>query len=181
MFRLSICILASTATLFCADKPNRDIQELQRDVAQLQEIVKTLQRSIEDRITGLSTQVQGAADAASKAGAATSAVQRSVEQVALDQERKLTAPVAAIGGRMSEVSSALGSMHQAISELTSVVNKLQTQIGDVGNAVKVLQAPAVAPPGPPISANEMLVNASRDHSSGKFDLALQEYIEYLKW
>jgi len=68
----------------------------------------------------------------------------------------------------------------------------------LNNAVKVLQAPppppppsatgsAFAPGGPPtietptVSATDLYTNAQRDRSSGKLDLALNEYSDYLKW
>lgn len=77
---------------------------------------------------------------------------------------------------------------------------MQSQLTDLNNAVKVMQLPAapppaqpgspqVAPPGgaepvaamPPISATDLFANAQRDRSGGHYDLALQEYADYLKY
>ena len=184
MLRRILCYtLAAAPALYSADKPNREIQELQRDVAQLQELVKTLQRSVEERIATLGTQVQGAVDAAGKATAAAGSVQRSVDQLAQDQERKLVSPVATLGGRMDQVAGAIGTMQHAMGDLTSVITKLQAKIEDLGMAVKVLQQPAAPPEaaGPPMSATDLLTNADRDKTSGKLELALQGYADYLKW
>lgn len=178
-----VCILLGAASLLAADKPNREIQELQRDVAQLQEIVKGLQRSLEDRISTLGTQVQGALDATGKTGVAVASVQKSVERVAQDQDTKLAPAIGTLGGRIDQVSAAVGTVQQSITDLTSVINQLQSQIGDLNNLVKVIQQPVTPPPpsGPPMPATELWQNAERDRTSGKYDLAAQGYQDYLKW
>lgn len=165
--------------LAAADKPSREIQELQRDLAQLQESVKSLQRALEDRIAGLDKQVQAASASADRAGEAATGVQSSVERLSKDLQQRL-APVGQISGSVEHLSGSLGAMQQAIADLTSVVNKLQGQVGDLTMAVKASQQPAAAPP-PPMSASDMMINADRDLMSGKYDLAISEYEEYLKW
>ena len=39
----------------------------------------------------------------------------------------------------------------------------------------------VSSEAPPIPANDLYDNAMRDKGSGKLDLALQEFTDYLKW
>jgi TolA-binding protein len=95
---------------------------------------------------------------------------------------------------MDQVSNDLRTVEQAVSDMTGLMSKLQAQLTDVGNAVKVMQAPSPAPPGqttpgggaaapemPTISAADLYSNARRDLSGGKLDLALQEFSDYLKW
>ena len=83
------------------------------------------------------------------------------------------------------------------------LSKVQAQLIDLNNAVKVLQAPLLlrrllrrssrhlgGPPpggaaaaGPPagLSAQQLYDSAMRDRSGGNPDLALQGFQEYLKW
>jgi TolA-binding protein len=165
-----------------ADKPNPDILALQRDVAILQELVKTMQGSLGERMTALQGQVQVSVDAAKEATAAVGAVKRSVDQALKEQETKLVAPVAGIGARVDGVSGELRTVQQALTDLVGVINKLQSQVLDLNNAVKVLQPPAgAATPAPPASANDLFTNAEGDRMQGKLDLAVQEYTEFLKW
>jgi tetratricopeptide (TPR) repeat protein len=72
----------------------------------------------------------------------------------------------------------------------------QEQLTDLNNAVKILQAPPPPPPAatgsatgsgapptidaPTISATDLYADAQRDRSSGKLDLALNEFSDYLK-
>lgn len=181
--RLSVWILIAATPLSGA--VSREMQELQRDVAQLQDLVKSLQTTVNERLSALETHVKSSADAASQANAAVAAVQRTLEQMLRDQENKLVPPMAALGTRMDQVSSSMGTMQQAVSDLASLMTKLQTEIGDLSNAVKVMQAPPTPPPAsadtPAIPAGQLFDNADGDRRSGKFDLAQQGFSDYLKW
>jgi TolA-binding protein len=181
--RLSVLILVAAVPLFGA-AANREMQELQRDVAQLQDLVKALQSTVTEKLSALQVQVQGSSEAASQANSAVAAVQRSLEQMLKDQQNKLVPPMVAMGARMDQVSTGLGTMQQAVSDLAGLMTKLQTQIGDLNNAIKVMQTPAAAPPGadrPPMPASNLFENADGDRRTGKLDLAVQGFTDYLKW
>jgi len=203
MFRFLSASILAVALLGAADKPNRDIQELQRDIAQLQETIKNLQRSLDDKLGAIQAQVQKSADYAAQANPAVGAVQQSLDQGLKNQEGKLVPPVAAMTSRMDGVSSDLRTLQTAVSDLAGVLSKMQTQMSDLNNAVKVIGAPPAAPPPggttsttaapgatgapsarpetPPISASDLFANADRDRIGGKLDLAQQEFSDYLRW
>jgi tol-pal system protein YbgF len=92
---------------------------------------------------------------------------------------------------MDSVSSDLRTVQQAVADLTSLIDKMQTQLTDANNALKVLQAPPAAPPGPaggaaapgppPLSAEDMLANADADRGANHLDIALQGYSDFLKY
>ena len=179
--RLAMAALAMAPLVCAADKPNPEILALQRDMAILQEMMKTFQASVAERFTALQAQVQTSIDAAKQATTAASGIQRALEQN-LREESKLAAPVAGLGTRMDAVSGDVRTMQQGVSELVSVINKLQTQISDLNNAVRVLQAPTTPPAAaPPATATDLFTSAEGDRLQGKLDLALQEYAEFLKW
>ena len=190
--RLCVWVLIASPTLaFAASK---EIEELQRDVAQLQQQVRDLQRSQDEKFAALQVLVQQAVDNASKANTAVAVIQSGFQQNIRDTESKVVAPVVGLASRMDQVSNDLRTVEQAVSDMTGLMSKLQAQLTDVGNAVKVMQAPSPAPPGqttpgggaaapemPTISAADLYSNARRDLSGGKLDLALQEFSDYLKW
>jgi TolA-binding protein len=194
--RLGVLILAGASGLALA--ANKEMQELQRDVALLQEQVKQLQQSQDKQLTALTVLVQQALDASNKANTSVAVIQNGVQQSLRDQEGKVLAPVAGLSARMDGMTENFRTLQQAVSELTNLVQKLQTQMSDLNNAMKVLQAPPPPPPGstttstapqgpggapdvPSISATDLYANAQRDRSGGKLDLALQEYTDYLRW
>jgi TolA-binding protein len=181
--RLSVLILVSVLPLSAA-AVNREMQELQRDVAHLQDLVKALQLSVNEKLAALLLQAQHSGEAAAQANSAVATVQRSLEQILKEQQDKLLPPMVAMGTRMDQVSGGLDTVQRAVSDLGAVMSKLQTQIGDLNNSVKMMQTPAASPPvaeKAPMPANELFENADRDRQSGKLDLALQGFVDYLKW
>ncbi|HZY58323.1 MAG TPA: tetratricopeptide repeat protein [Candidatus Binataceae bacterium] len=184
-----------------ADAPaaNREMQELQRDVGKLQDQVKALQNSQNERLTELKTLVQQALDNANRANTGVAVIQsgfqQSLKDLGTQMETKVVGPVVGLSTRMDQMSTDLRTLQGAVSDLTNLFGKLQSQLTDLNNAVKVLQAPPAAPPpapgagpgpaaaidAPTISATDLYNNATRDRSSGKLDLAVQEFSDYLKW
>jgi TolA-binding protein len=183
-----------------APAANRETQELQRDVGLLQEQVKALQNSQNERLTELKTLVQQALDNANRANTGVAVIQNGFQQSLKDlgtqMESTVVGPVTGLNTRMDQMSTDLRTLQGAVSDLTNLFTKLQSQLTDLNNAVKVLQAPPAAPPPSPsgtgpgpaaaietptISATDLYNNAQRDRSSGKLDLAAQEFADYLKW
>jgi TolA-binding protein len=178
---------------------NKDIQELQRDVAQLQDMVRQLQQSQDQKLIEIRTLVNTAISAANEANRAVAVIQNSVQQSLRDQETKVAAPVVGLTSRMDGVSNDVRALQQSMADLASSISKIQAQLTDISNAVKVLQAPPAPPPqtgapgGMPASGGsasadtptmplkELYENANRDREGGKFDLALQEYTDLLRW
>ena len=192
-------VLAFLALHAYAPAASHEIQELQRDVDLLHEQVRALQASQNVKFAMLSASVQQAMDNARDANKSAAVIQSSVDQnltgLQTNLEDKVVGPVAAVGARMESMSNDFRNLQNAVSDLTTIINKLQTQLTDLNNAVKILQAPppppgpsgsAIAPGAPAIdsptvSATDLYTNAQRDRSSGKLDLAVSEYSDYLKW
>jgi len=197
-------VVALLAVPIAATAASREIQELQRDVGLLQEQVKALQSSQDQKLAELRTLVEQAINTADKASTGVAVIQNSVAQNLRDQESKVVTPVVGLGTRIDSMANDFRMLQQAVSDLTSMVGKLQNQLTDLNNAVKVLQAPPPAPPpaaggaggdtsspgaglgpGPSPaslpSATDLYANATRDRTAGKLDLALAEFSDYLKY
>ena len=199
----SLGVLALLALPVYAPAASREIQELQRDVGLLQEQVRALQSSQNEKLAALSASVQQAIDNARDAGKSAAVIQNSFDQnikgLQSNLESKVVSPVLAVGARMDQMSNDFRSLQNAVSDLTSIINKLQAQLTDLNNAVKILQAPPPPPPPvttgsatapgapatvvetPTVSATDLYANAQRDRTGGKLDLALNEFSDYLKW
>jgi tol-pal system protein YbgF len=202
---LAAAMLALTpAQAFGASK---EIQELQRDVAQLQDQLRQLQQSQDRQLAEIHVLVQQSISAATDAAKSVAVIQSGFQQNLRDQESKVVAPVVGLNTRMDQMSQDMHTVQQAVSDLTGLVSKMQAQLTDLSNAVKVISAPAPPPPGsgqpgsgvpmasgempgggapggggpPTISATDLYNNANRDRTGGKMDLALQEYSDYLRW
>jgi TolA-binding protein len=205
--RIFACSVFAAAMLSFTPSPSsgasKEIQELQRDVAQLHDQLKQLQQSQDRQLAEIRVLVQQSLSAANDANKSVAVIQNGFQQNLRDQESKVVAPVVGLNTRMDQMSQDLRTVQQAMSDLTGLISKMQTQLMDVNNAVKVIATPAPPPPGgpsgtpgevmgasvgappagaaPTISATELYNNANRDRAGGKLDLALQEYTDYLRW
>ena len=207
--RIFACTLFA-AILSLAPSPSsaasKEIQELQRDVAQLQDQLRQLQQTQDRQLTEIRTLVQQSLAASIDANKSVAVIQNGFQQNLRDQEAKVVTPVVGLGTRIDQVSQDMHSLQQAVTDLTSLMSKMQAQLTDLNNAVKVMSTPAPPPPGaqsggpgdsggspnmaggpppaggaPTISASDLYNNANRDRNGGKLDLALQEYTDYLRW
>ncbi|HXS96549.1 MAG TPA: tetratricopeptide repeat protein [Candidatus Limnocylindrales bacterium] len=195
---------------------SKEIQELQRDVALLQEQLKQMQQAQEKNFTALTVLVQQSLDAANRANTAVAVIQSGFQQNIQQQQDKVVAPVVGLSTRMNGLSEDVRTVTQAVSDLAGQMSKIQSQLTDLSNAVKVmatpppppvqtgttpdnggLAAPGYSAPGgqtapvgspggmtasvPPISSQQLYQNAERDRTSGNYDLALQEFRDYLKY
>ncbi|HTS29502.1 MAG TPA: tetratricopeptide repeat protein [Bryobacteraceae bacterium] len=177
---------------------SKEILELQRDVATLQDMVKAMQRQQDEKFSALTVLVQQSLNAANEASRSVAVIQSGFQQSLRDQESKVVTPVVGLSSRMDQMSTDLRTVQQAVSDLTGMISSLKSQLTDLNNAVKVLQTPPAPPPGtttttpggtpggapegpPPISSTQLYQNAVSDRLGGKFDLALQEFSDYLRW
>jgi tol-pal system protein YbgF len=184
--------LLLTGSSFAA---SREQQEMQRDIAQLQDQVRTLQSGFDQKMATLQTLVQQALDAGNKANTTVSVLNASVTQT-LDRELKeALRPVAGLTAKMDNVNNDVSEVRNAVGDLTAQMNRMQQQLGDINNAIKVIQAPPAAPPPsntdltpgsaaggkaiPPAKA--VYDNANADYSSGKLDLAISEFSDFIRF
>jgi tol-pal system protein YbgF len=199
-----VALLALTLTPVRAPAANKEIQELQRDIADLNEKIKLIQQSQDRQLAEIRKLLEQSLGATADAHKSMNAIQQGFQQNLRDQENKLVSPVTSLGSRMDQVSGEMRSMQQGLADLTAMVSRMQTQLTDLNNAVKVIQTPPAPPPAanplggggfsggsgsgsaaisetPPISATDLYNNAMRDSQGGKLDLAVQEFSDYLKW
>ncbi|HTM14408.1 MAG TPA: tetratricopeptide repeat protein [Bryobacteraceae bacterium] len=190
---LSGCLLAPS---LLAQK-REDILSIQRDVAQLQDQIKQLQTSQDQKLTALESLIKQALDQSNQASASMTALQRTLTDRLNDQQSKVAAPIAVLGTKVDQSSDDVRAVRENLAALSNRVANLDNKLSDISSAVRTLSQPPSAPPPPasgappaagaaPIppagtSAESLWLNAFRDYSSGKDDLAMMEFNDYLKY
>lgn len=184
---VSIAILLLPGASFAASKEQ---QEMQRDIAQLQDQVRTLQSGFDKGMATLQTLVQQALDAASKANTNVSVLNSQVVQTLARELSDRLTPIAGVGAKVDNLNNDMAEVRNSVSDLTTQVNRLQQQLTDINNAIKVMQAPPAPPPSgvsgipgssaPPPPAAALWSSAMNDYSSGKSDLALGDLAMFLQ-
>jgi tol-pal system protein YbgF len=167
-----------------------DIQSLQRDVAQLQEQVKQLQSSQDQKMAAIQGMLQQTVDASNKAAAGLATLQHDLGAQLSAQQDKVVAPVASLGAKVDQIADDLRSTSTSVADLLRRVSALDSKLADMSTAVRTLSSPppspGVAPPGaaasatPGVSAEVMYQNAFRDYSSAKYELAMNEFSDFIK-
>jgi len=173
---------------------SKEIVELQRDVAQLQDQVRTLQSAFDTKMATLTTQVQQAADAATRTSTALAGLQGAIQEQLREQGKQIGAPVVNLNTKIDEMTTAFQQVQNGMADITTRLGNLEQQMKDLSNQVRTINTPAAAPPTgggtgpspgvssiPPVDGKTLWANADRDRLGGKNDLALQEYQQYLKY
>ena len=190
---LLVCLLLAVPAL--APGASKEIMELQRDVALLQQQIKDLQRSQDEKFAAVTELARQSIEAANRANTGVAVITNTIEKNLRDQTDKVATPVVGLSTRLNEMGGDLRTLSQAVSDLTALLNRMQAQLTDVSNAIKVIQQPPVAPPAqgggqpaaasssdvPPMPAETMYNAARQDYVSGKYDLASQGFADYLKY
>jgi TolA-binding protein len=185
-FALAVCLLPGGA--FAASKEQ---MEMQRDIAQLQAQVTALQSSFDQRMATIQTLLQQALDAANKANTNVSVLSSTVNQTLERELSSKMAPIAGLAAKADNTNNDVSEVRNSVSDLNSSMNKVLQKLGDMNEAIKVLQAPPAPPPGatavpgqPPgaaqIPAETLFTNAFKDQASGKYDLAISEYSDFIR-
>ena len=174
-----------------------DILSIQRDVAQLQDQIKQLQTSQDQKLTALESLIKQALDQSNQAAASMTALQGALTDRLNDQQSKVAAPIAVLGTKVDQSADDVRAVRENLAALSNRVANLDNKLSDISSAVRTLSQPPSAPPPPasgappaaggaPIppagtSAESLWLNAFRDYSSGRDELAMMEFNDYLKY
>lgn len=184
--------LRSAAVLLLLAAPlafgqKQEMKELQRDVAILQDQVRTMQKSLDENTAVMKALLQTTLDQVNRSNTSLAVIDSGMK----DRLREsVTTPVTNVGAKVDQMAQEFGFVRDSIGEVNTRLGKLEQRMVDLNNTVKVLQAPPIAPPGaagspnvmPPGTSSESLYkDAMRDKSGGDFNLALQEFTQYVQY
>jgi tol-pal system protein YbgF len=177
---LLLCIGMLLAPLASAQK--KEILQLQADMNRLVQSQRDLQRTVDEKNAVLKTLVEQSLDAINKLNTNLGLLQRSVQDVQANSGSRidtLATQVQALADNLDEVKSRLSKLNQQMGEAQSVLQSLDAKIA--GGAPAPGAGPGGGSSAPPPSADALYSNAYRDFTSGKYDLARQQFLDYLKY
>ncbi len=169
---------------------SREIRELQRDMALLGDQVRQMQRSVDENMAALKVLVQQAIDGVNKVNTTMAVLENNMRERMREQEKTLVQPLAATSSKVDQMSAEFQAVREGMADLNARMGKLEQRLLDLSNTIKVIQSPpappsqpaaATAGPPPGVSAEGLYASAMRDKDSGNYDLALQEFTDYLKY
>jgi len=181
-----VCLLLPAV----APAQKREITEMNRDVALLQEEVRSMRKADEDRFNAIDAALKQILDEINSGN-------RQVAGLGNGLNKGVMSQVGAMGSKVDSMSDDFRSVKENTNEVIERLGKLEQKIVDLNTAIRTMQAPP-APPSeggqeqgpsassasaPPAgtSAEGLYKDATRDRLSAKYDLALDEFKNYLNW
>jgi TolA-binding protein len=174
---------------------SKEMQDLQRDVAQLQDQVSALQKALDSKLGAIEAQLQQAIDTANKTNSNVNSLNSGVTQTMQSELKGVRDQLSGVTGlsvKVDNTSNDISDLHNAVAGLVATVNKQQLLLNDILNQVKLLQAPAAAPPppagdagtpgasGPPPMASTLFKSGVDDMNGGRAELALNDFSTFLR-
>lgn len=164
---------------------SREIIELQRDVTLLLQGQRDLQSSVDQKHAILKTLLEQNSDAVGKLNNTMGGLQKSVQDVQANSGARLDTMATQVQGlsdNLEEIKVRLGKLNQQLADLQSTIQSLDAKISGA-NPAPTGGAAGASPNagGPSPSADVLYSNGLRDITAGKYDLARQEFQDYLKF
>jgi len=197
--------LSRTFILFVALAPltfgaSKEIVELQRDVAMLQDQVQKMQAAVSEKLTTIQTLIQQTSDNVKITDRAVAVMQDRFNDAMKQQQASVSGPVLSVTQKLDQMSEDFRAVRESVLDMNTRMGKLDAKMADLQNLINTIKAPPPPPPGatsptgavggpdaapagPPagMSAEVLYTNAVRDQTTGKYDLAMQEFTDYLKY
>jgi len=165
---LTTLLLGTTTPAFPVSK---EMVQLQTQVQQLADNMARMQQSFDERMGVMRNLIEQDTDNVNRLTVAVQAMQKTLQQQNLDSLQKI-----------DQVSSQVQSLNDSIDELKARLARVNKQLEDMQNQQQNLTAPpATAPAGQAPPPGTLYDNALRDYTAGRYDLAMQQFGDYMKY
>jgi tol-pal system protein YbgF len=175
---MALMLAAPATPAFAVSK---EIIQLQTQVQDLADRIAHMQQSFDERMGIMRSLVEQSTDNVNKLSQSVQAMQKGLQQQNADSQAKI-----------DQVSGQIQTLNDSIDELKSHLAKTSKQLDDLQNQQQNMSQPgstgAPATPGAPTGAalqappaDVLYNNALRDYNSARYDLALSQFQDYLKY
>ncbi len=178
-YRIALPIL-TLALLLVASLPasagtKEQLIQLQTQVQALQDQMARMQQSFDERMGVMRNLVEQSTDSVNRLNNSLAAFDKGVKTQITDS-----------GGKVDQLSTQMQSLQDSVDELKTRVAKVSKQLEDMQAAQQNMAAPAMgagggAPQGQAPPADVLYNNALRDYNAAKYELAQQQFGDYMKF
>jgi tol-pal system protein YbgF len=168
----------------------KEIIELQQSVDQLLQAQRDMRSTMDTNNATLKTLVQQSLDSINQLNNQMGALQKTVQESAANSGARIdtmTTQTQGLSDNMADVQARVGKLSQQMNDIQSLLQTIDGKIsggaggaGAAGGAGSTPGGSGGVPPMQPISADTLYQNGLRDFNSGNYDLAKQEFSDYLK-
>ena len=178
---LAVMALMVAAPATPAFAVSKEIIQLQTQVQDLSDRMAKMQQSFDERMGIMRSLVEQSTDNVNKLAESVQTMQKGLQQQNADSQSK-----------MDQVSGQIQTLNDSIDELKGRLAKASKQLDDIQGLQQNQPAPQSAPSGaasapsgsaaiqaPP--ADVLYNNALRDYNSARYELALSQFQDYIKY
>jgi tol-pal system protein YbgF len=172
-----------------ASAVSRDMIELQQQVQQLVQAQRDMRSALDANSATLKTLVQQSLDSISQLNSQMGVVQKAVQETQANTGSRIdtmTTQTQGLSDNMQDVQARVGKLSQQMNDIQSLLQGIDGKLSGLGSApaggagTSSPGGNSGAPAMAPISADTLYQNGLRDYTGGKYDLARQEFSDYLK-
>lgn len=175
---------------------SKEMIELQQQVSQILQGQQDLRSTVDGNNAALRTLVQQSLDSVNRLNSEMGAVQKSVQEVQANTGSRIdtmTQQTQGLSDNLQDVQARVAKLSQQLNDMQGLLQSIDAKVSGgstTGAGSTALNPPEAAAPGgaapppgpaaqPPISAATLYNNALRDQSTGRYDLARQEFSDYI--
>jgi len=170
-FLLALVLLGVAAMPASAQSTKNMLIQLQTQVQALTDQMSRMQQSFDERMGVMRSLVEQSTDNVNKMGQSV----RSLEQTLQKQQSES-------GANLGELSTQIQALHDSLDELKVRLANVTTKLEQMEAAKQDLPAAGTAPGAAQAPPPDVLYNnALRDYNAGRYDVAMQNFQDYLKF
>lgn len=167
---------------------SKEMIQLQQSVDNLTQAQQSLRSAVDSNSATLRTLVQQSLDAMNQMHGQMALVEKTVQEVQANTGARIdtmTTQTQGLSDNVQDIQARVGKLSQQMNDIQGLLQSIDGKIS--GGSAPPAAAPSAdgaasdnggaAPP--PISADTLYQNALRDFTGGKYDLARQEFSDYL--
>jgi tol-pal system protein YbgF len=174
---------------------SKEMIELQQTVTQILQAQQDLRSTVDGNNAALRTLVQQSLDSVNRLSGEMGAVQKSVQEVQANTGSRIdtmTQQTQGLSDNLQDVQARVGKLSAQLTDMQNLLQSIDAKVSGgapVGNSTAPAPSgandssappPAAASGRPGISADTLYQNGLRDWSTGKSDLAHQEFSDYIQ-
>ncbi len=194
---VSLLVMAVALTSLPAAAQKREVIELTKEVELLRQEVKDLRQTVERDNAVTKSLVEQALDAVNRMKTTVTEAEQSMRQSQTDTNTRvdsLATQVQSLRDAMDELSARLAMVSQQLAQTQGVLETVDSRLAGSSGAPPVAGAPSPGPVSgggnppltkpaspPPPAPQSLYDNALRDLNTGKYDLARQQFQDYLQY
>jgi len=180
---------------------SKELVQMQQQLSQILQNQQDLRSAIDSSNATLRTLVQQSLDATNQLNGQMSGLQKTVQEVQANSGSRIDSmgqQTQGLADNVQDIQARVGKLSQQVTDIQNLLQSIDAKVsGGAGSPVSNPgSAGAYAPSNAadsaanhsnsapaslaPISADTLYQNALRDFTSGKYDLAHQEFVDYIK-